>query len=693
MEKRISRNKLFLLIVLVFLLLIGSLLYLVTRGSKAEVIPNDTRIATNTDLVYYLDITYDGIDKDVKISSDRATSKVYSDYIYVQDRLPKGLDFVRFVTSSDGSVGAVKRSDNTSCQGYVVGNKDGLRYNPKNRMISFKIKNLQAGCRLTVGIVTRTAREIKNNRMDFYNTIGVKEKSVYKYTNVEHVFIGKDVPLHAVSYKYTGDVPANLSNPPQGFGYSEGSIVEVLGDIKVDGYEFSGWKSSDVDIINNSFVMPDKSVTFTGSFTKSDKYNVKYEIVGDNPDSYIVPSEKKYYSDSDVKIDSLKKGDVIGDFVFAGWSVSSTCEEIRVSDNMFTMPKCNVTVTGKFVKKTYSVSYRFRGDVIPENYLELLPETKYYSPGNKVKLEKYPYAKGYKFLGWLSDNEFEMGKENVIIYGQWMRLYGYFTPSIKTQIINEKDYYHNNDEVDFVVTVKNNDYFNINDIMIKSKLNGFKFVKNDNYEVLNNNTVKISNIDPYKYINVYGKYKANNELSKNTVNEIEIIGGIANNNYYLNDRVDYKTKASFDTSNIDFAVKDVDSRDREVSGSKYELYDSDLLTTPIDEGLYFKELLPDKTYYVKQVDNPDGFMRNSDVLKVKIDRNGIMRIDNHKVALDKNTYSVKLSNKKVNMLPVAGGIGIYPYVLSGLIIVVIGFVLFILNYKNEKNVEEELEII
>ena len=62
MEKRISRNKLFLLIVLVFLLLIGSLLYLVTRGSKAEVIPNDTRIATNTDLVYYLDITYDGID-------------------------------------------------------------------------------------------------------------------------------------------------------------------------------------------------------------------------------------------------------------------------------------------------------------------------------------------------------------------------------------------------------------------------------------------------------------------------------------------------------------------------------------------------------------------------------------------------------------------------------------------------------
>ena len=82
MERSISRNKLFVLIVLVFLLLIGALLFLITRGSKAEVIPNDTRIATNTDLVYYLDIFYDGIDKNVEVSSSEAVSKVYSDYIY-----------------------------------------------------------------------------------------------------------------------------------------------------------------------------------------------------------------------------------------------------------------------------------------------------------------------------------------------------------------------------------------------------------------------------------------------------------------------------------------------------------------------------------------------------------------------------------------------------------------------------------
>lgn len=696
MEKVISKNKLFLLIVLVFLMLIGSLLYLVTRGSRAEIIPNNSRIATNTDLAYYLDVIYDGIDKNVKTSSDTATSKVYSDYIYVQDRLPEGLEFVRFVTSEDGSVGAVKRSDNTSCQGYVVGNKDGLKYNPKTKIISFKIKNLQAGCKLTVGIVTRTPRTIRNDRMDFYNTVSIKEKGTYKYSNLEHTFMGVEAPLHAVNYEYSGDIPTNLSSAPEGFGYSEGSLVEVLGDIKVDGYDFSGWKSSDVEVVNNRFIMPDKSVTFTGKFSKSNKYKVKYDIIGDIPDSYIIPSEKEYYSNSDVKLDSLKRGDIIGDYVFRGWSISTTCGDIKVNDNIFVMPRCNVTITGTFSKKVYSVSYKFRGDDIPYNYLELLPETRYYAPGEKVTLDKYPKADGYKFLGWLSDDEFEMGEENVVVYGQWMKLYGYFTPSIDISIIDEEEYYHNNDVVNFKITVKNNNYFDIKDIMVKSSLSGFKFIDNKNYTVLNNNNVKIGNISGMSTINLYGSCKAHNELSKTTTNEVQIIGGIADNNYYLNDKYDYKDSVDFDTSNIDFVVQDVDSRDNDITGGKYSLYDSEVLSLPIDEGLSFKELLPNRTYYLKQSNNPTGYMKNSEVFKIRINKDGSLKIDNHPVELSKNTYSLKVSSRKVNMLPVAGGIGVYPFVLSGLLIVVIGFVLFITNYKidkNEKIIEEELEII
>ncbi len=693
MERSISRNKLFVLIVLVFLLLIGALLFLITRGSKAEVIPNDTRIATNTDLVYYLDVVYDGIDKNVKVSSSEAVSKVYSDYIYVEDRIPEGLEFVRFVTSSDGSVGAVKQSDNTSCQGYVVGNKDGLKYNPRTKKISFKIKNLQAGCKLTIGIVTKTPRVIRNDRMDFYNTISVKEKGFFRYSNLEHTFLGKDEPLHSVTYKYEGDLPTNVGSAPEGFGYSEGALVEVLGDIHVDGYDFSGWKSSDVEVNNNTFVMPGKSVTFTGRFSKSHKYKVKYDIIGDIPEGYIVPSEKEVFVNSDVKIDSLSKGNVIGDYAFMGWNVSSTCGDVKIQDRIFTMPNCNVTITGSFTKKMYTVSYKFRGDELPENYLELLPKTKYYAPGDIVNLEDYPNAEGYKFLGWLNDDKFTMGKENVVIYGQCMKLYGYFTPSIRTKIIDEKEYYHNNDEVTFAIKVKNNDDFNINDIMIKSDLSGFKFVNNNNYTVLNDNNVKINDIEPYKSVMIYGKCKANNELSKVTTNVFEIVGGIADNNYYLNDHYEYKDSASFNTSNIGLVVQDYDSKKNEVSGSNYSLYDSEVLSLPIAEGLNFKELSPEKTYYLKQNKNPDGFMKNSEVYKIRIDRKGVLKIDNHSVELDKNTYSLKLSNRKVNMLPVAGGIGVYPFVLSGLLLVVIGFIIFIKNYKEDKNTLEELEII
>ena len=257
-----------------------------------------------------------------------------------------------------------------------------------------------------------------------------------------------------------------------------------------------------------------------------------------------------------------------------------------------------------------------------------------------------------------------MTKENVIIYGQWMKLYGYFTPSIKIGIVNEEEFYHNNDIVNFKITVKNNNYFNIKDVMVKSDLSGFKFIGNDNYTVLNDNNVKIGNVEPNGIVNIYGSYKTNNELSKTTTNEVRIIGGIADNNYYLNDRYDYKDKVSFNTSNIDLVVQDVDSKDNEISGGKYLLYDSEVLSLPIDEGVSFKELLPDKTYYIKQSNNPTGYMKNSEVLKVRINRNGTLKIDNHSVELNKNTYSVKVSSRKVNMLPVAGGIGVYPFVFS-----------------------------
>ena len=54
--------------------------------------------------------------------------------------------------------------------------------------------------------------------------------------------------------------------------YASGSNVSVLGDVNLLGYDFSGWDSSDVEVNNGIFTMPDKDVTFKGSFSKKNKY-------------------------------------------------------------------------------------------------------------------------------------------------------------------------------------------------------------------------------------------------------------------------------------------------------------------------------------------------------------------------------------------------------------------------------------
>ena len=40
-------------------------------------------------------------------------SKISSGVISVEDKLPEGLEFIGFVTTKDGSIGAVKRNDDS----------------------------------------------------------------------------------------------------------------------------------------------------------------------------------------------------------------------------------------------------------------------------------------------------------------------------------------------------------------------------------------------------------------------------------------------------------------------------------------------------------------------------------------------------------------------------------------------------
>ena len=82
---------------------------------------NDVEVRLNSRLTYYLTVQEDGIDVDGVESSDTQIANLTSGRISVTDRIPDGLIFQGFVTTSNGKIGASSRADSSiACSGVVV---------------------------------------------------------------------------------------------------------------------------------------------------------------------------------------------------------------------------------------------------------------------------------------------------------------------------------------------------------------------------------------------------------------------------------------------------------------------------------------------------------------------------------------------------------------------------------------------
>ena len=432
-------------IVILLVILLG-----VTFGisfSSLVQLENGTRVQPNSDLIYYLNVSYDGVDRFGIQSSEDVIADVNSGVIYVQDTIPDGLIFNGFVPTEDGSIGAINEKTNRACLGKVVDDTDGtetlnsyhgLHYDESTRTVSFKVTNLQAGCVLTVGIKTITPEiddpntEIVEHRRDFYNFATSMEDDFYYKSNMVHAWMGIDtIPKYEVKYNYVGDVPDNVPELPETQSYVEGSKVALLSNPILSGYTFSGWSSSDVTVNNYSFNMPAKEVVFVGSFTEIEKYKVSYEIEGNKPEIYEIPKDKMYASNENVYVDTLKNGDIIDGYVFSGWKNKETGE--IVSDK-FVMGESNVVLIGSFEQIKYTVTYKFYDGILPDNSSHYLPSTQYYVPGTKITLPKINDIDNFKFKGWYHNDNFVMPEENIVIYGEWEIVEDIFVPRINITI-------------------------------------------------------------------------------------------------------------------------------------------------------------------------------------------------------------------------------------------------------------------
>ena len=219
----------------ILVILICGLMFIFGSKSFAEPLENGQEVQKDSDLTYYLTVNYDGKDYDAVESSDTQISKISSDVILVEDRIPYGLTFKGFVETNDGSIGAVKRSDGSGCAGYVVDGVNGLKYDTNTGVVSYKVKNLMAGCSLTVGIITHTPSTVDDPstayvevRRDFYNSATAGERFLTSNSNTVHVFMGEEnATLYNVKYEYTGDIPKGAPDVSSLTSYTANSIVSV----------------------------------------------------------------------------------------------------------------------------------------------------------------------------------------------------------------------------------------------------------------------------------------------------------------------------------------------------------------------------------------------------------------------------------------------------------------------------------
>ena len=518
----------------------------------ASPLDNNVKVTPDTDLTYYLKVKYDGVDISGNLSSDASVAEVYSDTMYISDKLPDGLIFDGFVESDDGTIGAFERNNpSIPCLGKVVDDTNddgvwsnnnteytyhGLHYNKTTNTVSFKVKNLKAGCQLNVGIKTKTPLKVddpdtnyKETRRDFYNFASLREKTVTTVSNLVHAFMGVESSnLYNVSYEYTGIVPDSAIVPIT-TSYMENTSVSTY-NISAIGYTFNGWTSDDVTIQNGKFTMPNHDVVIKGSFTENSKYQVSYNISGTIPDGYVVPASAYYYNLEDVTVDSLKVGDIIGNYKFNGW-VSS---DVDLTDE-FVMPNKNVTITGSFSNITHKVSYKFSGNIKPDNSDELLPSDAYYEKGANVVLPTVNNVPGYVFLGWNMD-DFVMDEEDVTVYGQWKRLNGTFEPTITKTVINPKPYYHPGDVINYKITVTNTANYAISNVMVKEDLPNAYFQDGNGYtHTLNMAT--ISNLNSNSSIDLYSTYVVSSSDTNTINNATSIVGASALNYYELANQV------------------------------------------------------------------------------------------------------------------------------------------------------------
>ena len=245
-----------------------------------------------------------------------------------------------------------------------------------------------------------------------------------------------DRAICSVTYAYTGETDATPPALPETFTYRYGQTVSVDAGVPVlPGYEFSGWKTADVEVTDGQFSMPDKPVTFTGTWkARSDvAYTVEFYQQNIADDGYTLADTFHGEGTAGGNI-PLKE--------FEGFLL--TPDSVTAAGSFKIRSDGTATLKLYYDRERFTVTYAYAGraarDSVPED-APALPETTSYRYGQTVTLPAQPQSKSaLRFLGWALDGtltnvlDFVLEKD-VTITGYW------YTPASSGGDDNDKPAY------------------------------------------------------------------------------------------------------------------------------------------------------------------------------------------------------------------------------------------------------------
>ena len=152
---------------------------------------------------------------------------------------------------------------------------------------------------------------------------------------------------HNINYVYAAGSPQNA---PSLDSYNElnvpfGTLKTRKGAPTLDGWTFNGWTTENVEVAaDGTFSVPDKDVTFTGSWTQRATATIAYVVVPNGGGTLSSYSETKYVDDKTAATGS--SATPADGYRFVGWYAEGGCTTLLTAESHYTPTKTGDNWTG-----------------------------------------------------------------------------------------------------------------------------------------------------------------------------------------------------------------------------------------------------------------------------------------------------------------------------------------------------------